>query len=244
VDCFRFCSHRTLSFFSMGTRVGLIFLLSAAVPLNLSRVQNFTALNPSGSPAVVKARLECIKIRQAVYILGLPAKSRFAVFNAFRNPDQLWPISLIGELGRVVKHENRAVRRRCTFTRRLKVARQNVRFADAMIGEETVRRLRVCPILANKQDTLPYVAPDPFEQCAKSLAKLRIPKLAPGDFPINPCCRNISGANVAISRPSAQRGTHGAPSLPNQVLNNESQQILSIQVFTSGGAARKPQKCG
>ena len=50
VDCFKFSSHRMLSFFSMGTRVGLIFLLSAAVPLNLSRVQNFTAHNPSGNP--------------------------------------------------------------------------------------------------------------------------------------------------------------------------------------------------
>jgi hypothetical protein len=35
----------------------------------LSRVQNFTAHNPSGNPAVVIARLECIKIPQAVYIL-------------------------------------------------------------------------------------------------------------------------------------------------------------------------------
>src|SRR5260221_13561782 len=69
VDCFRFSRHRMLSFFSMGTRVGLIFLLRAAVPLNLSRVQNFTAPNPSGSPAVVIARLECIKIPHAVYIL-------------------------------------------------------------------------------------------------------------------------------------------------------------------------------
>src|SRR4030088_3593441 len=32
VDCFRLSNHRMLSFFSMGTRVGLIFFLSAAVP--------------------------------------------------------------------------------------------------------------------------------------------------------------------------------------------------------------------
>jgi hypothetical protein len=90
---------------------------------------------------------------------------------------------------------------------------------------------------------LPYVAPDPFKQCTKFLAKPRLPKLAPGDFPIKPC-RNISGANVATSRASAQHGTHGAPSHPNQALNNESQQILSIQVFTSGGAAQKPRNMG
>jgi hypothetical protein len=52
--------------FSMGTRVGLIFLLSAAVPLNFSLVQNLTAHSPSGSPSVVIARLECINIPHAV----------------------------------------------------------------------------------------------------------------------------------------------------------------------------------
>jgi hypothetical protein len=35
VDCFRFSSQRILSFFSVGTRVGLIFFLSALQPLNL-----------------------------------------------------------------------------------------------------------------------------------------------------------------------------------------------------------------
>jgi len=46
VDCFKFSNHRMLSFFSMGIRVGLIFFLSAAVPLNFFRVQNLTAANP------------------------------------------------------------------------------------------------------------------------------------------------------------------------------------------------------
>src|SRR3546814_4507272 len=45
--------------FSMGTLVGLIFFLSAAVPLNFLRVQNLTAVRPRGSPSVVTARLEC-----------------------------------------------------------------------------------------------------------------------------------------------------------------------------------------
>ena len=63
-----------------------LHLLRAAVPLNLSRVQNFTALNPSGSPAVVIAKLECIKIPQAVYILGLPARSRLLLVMRFVIP--------------------------------------------------------------------------------------------------------------------------------------------------------------
>jgi hypothetical protein len=60
----RLSSHRTLSFCSIGTRVGLIFRLSAVVPLNLSRVQNLAAVSPSGRPSVEKARLACIMMPQ------------------------------------------------------------------------------------------------------------------------------------------------------------------------------------
>ena len=44
MDCFRFCSQRILSFFSIGTRIGLIFFLRALQPLNLLLVQNFIAI--------------------------------------------------------------------------------------------------------------------------------------------------------------------------------------------------------
>src|SRR4051794_24987213 len=43
VACRRFSNHRTLSFCSMGTRVGLTLPLRALVPLNFLRLQNFTA---------------------------------------------------------------------------------------------------------------------------------------------------------------------------------------------------------
>ncbi|XUJ37640.1 hypothetical protein ACQ5SK_28640 [Bradyrhizobium japonicum] len=38
-----------------GNPGGLIFFLSAAVPLNFFRVQNLTAANPSGTPSIVTA---------------------------------------------------------------------------------------------------------------------------------------------------------------------------------------------
>jgi hypothetical protein len=60
----------------MGTRVGLIFFLSAAVPLNFLRVQNLTAAKPSGSPSVVAAKLECIRMPQTVCDLRRPVLSR------------------------------------------------------------------------------------------------------------------------------------------------------------------------
>src|SRR5260370_7691814 len=114
---------------------------------------------------------------------GIACQISFAVGDTLRNPDQLRPIPLIGELGRVVKYENRAVHCRCTLTRRLEMARQNVCFAHSMMSEETVRRLSVCPILANERNTLPYVAPDPLYQCANSLPHAYIPQLPPRNFP-------------------------------------------------------------
>src|SRR5271167_4447270 len=164
---------------------------------------------------------------------GIASQISFAVGNALRNPDQFRSVPLIGELGRVVKHENKIVRCRYTLTRGLEMARQNVSFADAMIGKKTVGRLRVRPILANERNTLPYVAADPLKQCAKSLAKPRIPKLAPGDFTINPRCCKTGDSIIVPVRAVTQRQAHGAPSLPNQVLSNESQRILPIQVFIS-----------
>src|SRR5208337_5044463 len=74
-DCLRFSSHRTLSFSSIGTRVGLIFFLSALHPLNFFRVQNFTAAIPSGRPSVVTTRLECIRRPHTVCIRRRPAWS-------------------------------------------------------------------------------------------------------------------------------------------------------------------------
>ena len=43
VDCLRFSSQRMLSFFSIGTRVGLTRRFSAFAPWNLSRFQNLIA---------------------------------------------------------------------------------------------------------------------------------------------------------------------------------------------------------
>ncbi len=63
-----------LSFCSIGTRVGLIFRFSAVVPLNFLRVQNLIADSPSGSPSVVTATLECIRIPHCVRPAVLPVK--------------------------------------------------------------------------------------------------------------------------------------------------------------------------
>src|SRR6476620_9518804 len=53
--------------------------------------------------------------------------------------------------------------------------------------------------------------------------------------------RSTHVVETSLARLSRAHGAapNGAPSLPNQVLNNESQGIRLIQVFISGGAAQK-----
>jgi len=73
VDRRMLSSQRTLSFSSIGMRVGSIFFLSAAVPSNLSRVQNSAAARPTGRPSSVTTRLACMSSPQAVWIRVPPA---------------------------------------------------------------------------------------------------------------------------------------------------------------------------
>lgn len=63
-------------FFSIGTRVGLIFFLSAAIPLIFRRLQKLIAANPSGKPWLVSAKLECIRMPQALCDLRRPPLSQ------------------------------------------------------------------------------------------------------------------------------------------------------------------------
>ena len=75
LDSRRLSSQRMLSFWSIGTRVGLIRRLSAAVPLNLVRDQNLAAVRPSGSPSGAIARLACIRSPQTACFLWRPSFS-------------------------------------------------------------------------------------------------------------------------------------------------------------------------
>jgi hypothetical protein len=164
--------------------------------------------------------------------------------DALRDANELWPFALVGKLSRVMEHENKTIRGRYAPARRLEMARQNVRFVDPVIGEKPIRRLGVCPILANKRNALPDVAPDPLKQHAKSLAKPRVAKFAPGDLAINPRLSIKRGTTIAPARAITQHDSHRAPLRPNQVLNNESQQILLIQVSAAAARVKRGQKCG
>src|SRR3546814_17247576 len=70
--------------------------------------------------------------------------------DALGNADRLWLFPLIRKLGRVMKHKNRAVGGGHPVMGRLKMAGQNVRFADPLIREKAVGCLGVGPILADQ----------------------------------------------------------------------------------------------
>lgn len=66
----------------MGSRVGLIYFSSAAVPLNFIRVQNFVAERPRGRPSASsearmhRKRPHTVRIRRRA-ALSLPLLSRY-----------------------------------------------------------------------------------------------------------------------------------------------------------------------
>jgi hypothetical protein len=128
--------------------------------------------------------------------------------DALGDANELWPFALVGKLSRVMEHENKAICGRYAPARRLEMARQDVRFVDPVIGEKAIRRLGVCPILANERNALPDVAPDPLKQHAKSLAKPRVAKFAPGDFAINPRLSIKRGSTIAPAHAITQHNTH------------------------------------
>jgi len=56
-----------IAFLLLNGHTGRIdLLLQGVTALNSSRVQNLTAVSPKGSPSVVTARLECIRMPQTV----------------------------------------------------------------------------------------------------------------------------------------------------------------------------------
>jgi hypothetical protein len=62
--------------------------------------------------------------------------------------DRLGPLPPEGELGRVLEDQDRAAGGGEAIPRRPEMTGEDLRFADPLIGEEAVSRLRVGPVLA------------------------------------------------------------------------------------------------
>jgi hypothetical protein len=67
------------------------------------------------------------------------------------------------------------------------VPRQNVPFADARVGEKTVRCFCVCPVLANLRNALAGNLGELLEEFSKALVESDVSESAAGEFAIDPC---------------------------------------------------------
>src|SRR3954467_6195682 len=186
MDWRRFSSQRMLSLCSMGTRVGLILRLSAAVPLNCCRDQNFTADRPNGRPAVVTAREVCMRRPHTVCIrkrpaLSLPLFTRQVMPTA--SARSRWKVNSVVSW---MTDQNGAVRRGEAVARGLEMAGEDLHLADPIIGEEAVGGLRARPVLARERQAAPDRARHALDEVAQALAQARIHEDASGEFALPP----------------------------------------------------------
>ncbi len=65
-------------------------------------------------------------------------------------------LTLVRELGRVVENENRTVGRVTTLACCLEMPRENLRFADSVVIEESICRLGIRPILAYQRNAIAW----------------------------------------------------------------------------------------
>ncbi len=166
VDWRRFSSQRKLSFCSIGTRVGLTLRLSAFVPLNFCRDQNFTAASPSGRPSLVTASEACMSRHTQRVHANLTCFVTPSVDGA-GDPDGVMALALERELGRILEDQYRAVTGPHTLACRCEVTRQDLRLADPFVGKETVSGL----VLAQSWQANGRLAPRLRSICPTSRCK-------------------------------------------------------------------------
>lgn len=140
-----------------------------------------------------------------------------AAVDAFRRADEGGLFSLIDELRGVMEDQHRTAGCRKAIPRRLKMAAQDVCFADPLIRKEAVGRFGVRPILTNQGNALAHGAPDPLQQLSEFTAKPGIFEGASGNLVICPC--HIFPRRAALDTPLPKRHRrrhslrylHGAP---------------------------------
>jgi hypothetical protein len=72
-------------------------------------------------------------------------------------------------------------------SRGLKMSRKNSHFADAVVGQKTVGRLCVCPVLTNPRNALAGTLGELLEKFSESLVESDVCELASNEFTLNPC---------------------------------------------------------
>src|SRR5580658_7314572 len=152
--------------------------------------------------------------------------------------DRLDILAVIVEFCRVVKDQNSGIGGRESIPRGLKMPCQNVPFADARVGEKTVRCFCVCPVLANQRNALPGALGELFEKFSKALVESDVSEFAAGEFAIDPSLGlassgviNLLGALqlLPFHHGGSSPHTHTVPGAPVQTkVPNQQQHGLEL----------------
>ena len=106
--------------------------------------------------------------------------------HAAGDADRLGALALERELGGFLDYQDGAVRCGEAVARGLKMAGQDLRLADPIIGEEAVGCLRVRPVLARERQACPDRARHALDEFAQALAQTLIHEDASGELALPP----------------------------------------------------------
>jgi len=96
-------------------------------------------------------------------------------------------LAMVGELGRVMQNQYRPLLGQKSFAGGVEMSREDIRFADPIICEETVGGFGVGPVLTHPGNAATYPAGKLLQQLSKPLAQPHIGEIAARQFLINPC---------------------------------------------------------
>ena len=102
-------------------------------------------------------------------------------------------VAVIVKLGCVVKDQNCGIGRCEPIARGLKMPRQNTSFGNTMIREKAIRRLCVCPVLANQRNALASALGKLLEKYSEPLLESDVSELAPCELAITTGSSRESG---------------------------------------------------
>ncbi|EHJ58621.1 hypothetical protein NSU_4423 [Novosphingobium pentaromativorans US6-1] len=150
----------------------------------------------------------------AYRMMSKPAILVAAAVDAFGEADVVRVPALIGELRRILKHEDRAFGYSIPPLGRLKVARQDIRFLDLWVGKEPICGFGTCPVLTGQRDCSSHSIAQAAKQIAEPAPETGISECGLVDLAARPV--------VTQKQQFFAFGLHRAPHEHITVLVNES----------------------
>ena len=134
--------------------------------------------------------------------------------------DPLGSRTLVGELGRVLQHQDQPVGGRDAAARRVEMAGEDLGLADRLVREEAIGSLGVGPVLACQRDGRTDRVRQLHEELAQPPAQTFVLERRAGEFLLYP------GGGIPA------RTIHRAPDLYVSVLDNASRPGRSAQAHS------------